>query len=106
MRTVRGLYQLKLAAEYALLRPVPLSLTKDSLTGYDSFAILTNAQNEIRDTIFYSLQVMVCCVSNARKRQGLAHTLQLITCTRIMFPLCRAPTSGRSQLLLQCSTSK
>lgn len=57
MRTMRGLYQLKLAAEYALLQSVPLTLNKDSLTGYNTYSIMKNAQADIRESIWTGLLV-------------------------------------------------
>ena len=55
-RVVRGLFQLKLAANYALLDTVPFSISPSDLTGFNSYAILTSKQADIQAALMHGLQ--------------------------------------------------
>lgn len=74
MRTVRGLYQLKLVAEYSLLTSVPLTIAKDKLTGYSSHTMLTEEHSKIRKSIESGLQVGRTKGERAHNWSGGLHT--------------------------------
>ena len=69
-RTIRGIYQLKLAAQYASLTVVPFDIVEEDLMSYNSYSFLYAKKSAIDDALWKALEVR----HPARAVHGLAFT--------------------------------